>query len=632
MEHKKGLSLKLKLSVAATVAILVGCLAVMTVSFFSSITQRTNILNQQLQSLTTNYNHYVKDWIDARSRVLKAIPTKLPADNLLTTLKQTRDSAGFSNVFIAYPDGSQQNAGGVTLAPDNNDPRIWGWYKNASKEPETLYMDNPSVASATGENVVSFGLAQQMNSQQVVYGADMNMSKILVLLKSAQLPGKGWVLIANQQGNIFAYQNTKLLNQPVSSIASQLTKAKLDELAQSNQMVNMDIGGNSSYVMVSPIADSRLYTVVVINKNSILSPLYNSLWSQLAVALVVAIICIILFNLYSYHLLKALTVVSNALAKIAQGGGDLTQRIEVSNRDEVGMLANNFNQFISSMQTLIADLREDISQLSDAAKASEQRANGTAKRLNEQQRDVTSVATAVEEMASATAEIASHAQHTLEAVGEATIKTGEGRQLVESNRESIDTLAGSVEKTSKVIGELHEHAQSINDILTAIQTIAEQTNLLALNAAIEAARAGEQGRGFAVVADEVRNLSQRTQSSTEQIQSTITTLLSITDRAVSMMQQSYENSQHTVEDASKAAQALNQIDQAVQVISDMNAQIATAAEEQAQVTSDVTSNSARIKDVTDQLVSDAAKSRAHSVDLDGRAEQLAHKIAAFKIE
>lgn len=632
MEYKKGLSLKLKLSVAATVAILIGCLAVMIVSFFSSITQRTNELNQQLQSLTTNYNHYVKDWIDARSRALKAVPNKIPSDNMITTLRQARDSAGFSNVFIAYSDGSQQNAGQVTLAPDNKDPRLWGWYKNASKDPGTLYMDNPSVASATGDNVVSFGLAKEVNSQQVVLGADMNMSKILVLLKSAQLPGKGEVLIANHQGRIFAYQNTQLLNQPVDSIASQLTKTKLIELSQSNHMVNMDIGGQNSYVVVSPIANSRLYTVVVIDKNSILSPLYNSLWSQIAVALVVAIICIIVFNLYSYHLLKALTVVSEALAKIAKGGGDLTQRIKVSNHDEVGMLANNFNQFISTMQRLIADLRKDISQLRDAAKSSEQRANGTAERLNEQQRDVTSVATAVEEMASATAEIASHAQHTLEAVGEATSKASEGSQLVESNRQSIDTLAGSVEQTSQVIGELHEHAQSINDILTAIQTIAEQTNLLALNAAIEAARAGEQGRGFAVVADEVRNLSQRTQSSTEQIQSTITTLLSITDRAVSMMQQSYENSQHTVEDASKAAEALSQIDQAVQVISDMNAQIATAAEEQAQVTTDVTTNSARIKDVTDELVVDATKAREHSVDVDSRAERLAEKIAQFKIE
>lgn len=632
MEYKKGLSLKLKLSVAATVVILIGCLAVMIVSFFSSITQRTNELNQQLQSLTTNYNHYVKDWIDARSRALKAVPNKIPSDNMITTLRQARDSAGFSNVFIAYSDGSQQNAGQVTLAPDNKDPRLWGWYKNASKDPGTLYMDNPSVASATGDNVVSFGLAKEVNSQQVVLGADMNMSKILVLLKSAQLPGKGEVLIANHQGRIFAYQNTQLLNQPVDSIASQLTKTKLIELSQSNHMVNMDIGGQNSYVVVSPIANSRLYTVVVIDKNSILSPLYNSLWSQIAVALVVAIICIIVFNLYSYHLLKALTVVSEALAKIAKGGGDLTQRIKVSNHDEVGMLANNFNQFISTMQRLIADLRKDISQLRDAAKSSEQRANGTAERLNEQQRDVTSVATAVEEMASATAEIASHAQHTLEAVGEATSKASEGSQLVESNRQSIDTLAGSVEQTSQVIGELHEHAQSINDILTAIQTIAEQTNLLALNAAIEAARAGEQGRGFAVVADEVRNLSQRTQSSTEQIQSTITTLLSITDRAVSMMQQSYENSQHTVEDASKAAEALSQIDQAVQVISDMNAQIATAAEEQAQVTTDVTTNSARIKDVTDELVVDATKAREHSVDVDSRAERLAEKIAQFKIE
>ena len=233
--------------------------------------------------------------------------------------------------------------------------------------------------------------------------------------------------------------------------------------------------------------------------------------------------------------------------------------------------------------------------------------------------------------ASATQEIASHAEQTARVAQDSTAHTNSGRELVIQSRTSINNLAAEVNQATDVISELNEHAQGINSILSTIQGIAEQTNLLALNAAIEAARAGEQGRGFAVVADEVRVLSQRTHTSTEEIQSMIATLQQTTSKAVGLMGTSSTLAQCSVEDADQATAALEQINNSVALISDMATQIATAAEEQTQVTDEITQNTTSIKDVTDQLAGDAQAARKQAQSLNNQAAQLNDKVSTFVV-
>ncbi|MGF1691040.1 methyl-accepting chemotaxis protein [Photobacterium kagoshimensis] len=626
-----NLTLRQKLAVSASIAIVLGGLVVTALSFVSSLGRLDQDLSTRLKGVASAYNHYVVDWLDAKGTALSAMPTRIAQDATQLHLEQVRDSGKFDNVFLAYSDGTQDNANKVILPPGNNDPRQWHWFQNAIKLNGKVTVENPTVAAATGASVVSMGKAINIFGQQAVLGADVEMVDIIKQLDEVILPGKGYMFIANDEGNIFAHADTSLLNKPVNAKDRDLTFDLLQRLARTGQVSQQDITGHESYVFVAPIQGTNLNTVIVIDHDSVVAPLYTSLYEQLFTTLLAVIVCVFLFNMLCAYLFKPLQQVSNALALIAQGGGDLTQRIDIDTNDEVGDLARNFNRFVASLQTLIGHIRAQGVELNHTSVDAEKRAEQSALELSRQQDEITLVATAVTEMASATQEIASHAEQTARAAQDSTSHTTSGHALVTQSRASINNLATEVNEATQVIGELNSHAQGINSILSTIQGIAEQTNLLALNAAIEAARAGEQGRGFAVVADEVRVLSQRTHTSTEEIQSMIATLQTTTSKAVGLMETSTQLAQCSVDDAVQATAALDQISNSVALISDMATQIATAAEEQTHVTDEITQNTTTIKDVTDQLAVDAQSSREQAQSLSKQASDLNDKVAAFVV-
>ncbi|OOF05791.1 MULTISPECIES: methyl-accepting chemotaxis protein [Salinivibrio] len=625
----KKLSLKHKLAVSAGLAIIIGGFLVEALSFRASLSRLDTEVAQRLESTTASYNQYVSDWVASKERAMTSLTREADPDNMVTHLKQVRDSGGFDNVFLAYPDGSQDNANGVVLPPGNDDPRKWGWYTNAKASPSNVFMDNPTVAAATGANVVSLGKALQFNGQTLVLGADVEIGDIIEGLEKVILPGSGYMFIANQDGNIFTHANTDLLNQSISELGLSFNTIK--SAMNSGGSVTAEVGGAESVVYAKAIKDTDLITVTVINYDSLVAPLFDAVWGQIAVTIAVVIACTLLFNLLVNILFRPLTNVSNALEQIAHGSGDLTQRIEVESDDEVGQLAKNFNTFVGSMHQLISHIREQAQQLTSQSDSSTERAHRNVDDINQQQQEVTMVATAVTELASATQEIASHAEHTASTAQASTESTDNGRAVVENTKTSITRLSDELKQASTIVAELDKHSQEISTVLSTIQGIAEQTNLLALNAAIEAARAGEQGRGFAVVADEVRILSQRTHASTEEIKSTIETLQTTTASAVSTMESSSSLAGDSVADVDKATAALSEIDAAVNQISDMATQIATAAEEQTHVTSEITQNITSIKDVSEHLVHSANDTSQEADNLRHQATKLNDKVSTYKL-
>lgn len=500
------------------------------------------------------------------------------------------------------------------------------WYKEAMNE-RGLILTKPYVDVAY--NVLVVTMAQAV--AQGVVGGDLSIASLVESVNRMTLPANGYAIMLHKDGTVIAYKDASKAMKSVSDIDNDLNHNLPQQSRQAGTWLPMyfDNEGRDKLVWGVDIPNTDWELVIVLDKETLEAPLTNLLLTQLGLSAVVLLLSVLAISWLVNLLLGPLGRVSQALARIADGNGDLTQRIEADTQDEVGVLADSFNRFVGSQHQLISHIRQLASELDADAERGLKTNHIAVTELQRQQQEVAMVATAVTEMASATNEIAANAENTATAAQQSAASSFQGKELVNKTRSSINSLADEVTQATEVIEDLSRHAQSISSILATIQGIAEQTNLLALNAAIEAARAGEQGRGFAVVADEVRVLSRRTQDSTQEVHATIETLQRTTAKAVSLMESSQALAGHSVEDANAAAKALEEITQAVNVISDMAGQIATAAEEQTQVTGEITQNTVAIKDVTDEITEAAKSDLAQAQALKARANDLNAQVATF---
>ncbi|MGN5076830.1 methyl-accepting chemotaxis protein [Aeromonas veronii] len=620
----KNLSLKQKILLSVVIAL---SLVILLLSWQSYSSQKSLLLQgsqEQLQRLGTQQAERVSDWLAARRDVIQALGNKAGADPL-NALQQAQVSGRFQLTYFGESSG-KMNDSDPSINRDGYDPRSRGWYQEAMSK-GGLIVTKPYLDVAY--NIMVVTLAQPVAGG--VVGGDLSIASLVEDVTKMQLPADGFAIMMHKDGTIIAYKDAAKAMKPASEIDNDLTNALIEQSKSSKDLVPayFDNEGRDKLLWAADIPDTDWELVLVLDKAALEAPLSSLLMTQLGMALLVLVGSILAISWLVSMLLGPLTKVSQALARIADGNGDLTQRIKIDANDEVGQLANSFNRFVGSQHQLIGNIRQLANELNADAERSLVTNQAAVDELQRQQQEVTMVATAVTEMASATMEIAGNAENTAAAAQQSAQSSEQGKMLVNKTRQSINGLAEEVGQATEVIGELSRHAQAITSILSTIQGIAEQTNLLALNAAIEAARAGEQGRGFAVVADEVRVLSRRTQDSTQQIQSTIETLQQTTARAVSLMQTSQGLADNSVQDADQAVRALEEITSAISLISDMAGQIATAAEEQTQVTGEITQNTTAIKDVSDEITAAAMRDLDQAHSLKGRAADLNQQVSTF---
>ena len=351
----------------------------------------------------------------------------------------------------------------------------------------------------------------------------------------------------------------------------------------------------------------------------------------MSIGLLIALLLTGLVVLITRSIVQPLQAAVDAMASISSGEGDLTRNLDTHGRDELTALATYFNAFTAKLRHVIRQMLDSAGSLDQAARSLGDISSEAQRHSQQQAQQMELVATAVNEVTYGVQDVAKNAEHASSEMHTAEDQASQGQQNIEASLRQIDQLSGTIDKAVEVIQSLASESTQIGSVLEVIRSIAEQTNLLALNAAIEAARAGEQGRGFAVVADEVRLLAQRTQQSTAEIQGMIERLQGNSEAAVKVINDSSRASQLTVEQASQAGESLAQIAQSLRNLTGLNASIASATLQQSHVVEDINQNVTQTAALAHNTAEAAEQSSAASQHLKQLADQLNRLLGQFRV-
>ncbi|OZS42074.1 methyl-accepting chemotaxis protein [Photobacterium sanguinicancri] len=624
-------TIKFKIQVA--IAIIIA--SVSAVQAWISISQLKNETTKQVYGQMTDIgkstSNYISNWLDTRTGMMLAnesiINTNSDVDRELLVTKR---AGNFLSVYAGFTDGRIAFGDKTEDWPADYDPRTRPWYRDAINAGKTIITE--PYQDFDGSIVVSIAKSFQ-GQYSGVLASDLTINSIIKEVLSLDIDNAGYAFLVDGENRIVAYRDEALSQKPLTQLDNELTADVIRKLASSQKVGTFfqESDNSNKLVFTTPIAGTTWTLGVVQDEELAFASISQQMKFVLIASVVLYLVIAAIATYIITNLLRPLADLSKSVEQLAQGSGDLTQRIEIKRMDEIGELAENMNSFLGQLQTMIKGIVTQSTNLSQCAEESSKQSELASLKVSEQQNDVNQIATAIHEMSATSAEVASHAEMTASAAQASTEACESGKHVIGQNREAITSLANQVQDAANVIHELESNAQNINQILSTIQGIAEQTNLLALNAAIEAARAGEQGRGFAVVADEVRVLSKRTHDSTEEIRSMIDTLQQNTRQAVDSMQSSTELAGQSVDYAGAASDSLTQITQTITEISDMASQIASAAEEQRAVSEDISRNTQAIKDVSDHLSVQTAEVSSSARDMNASAEAMRSDVSRFKV-
>ncbi len=409
-----------------------------------------------------------------------------------------------------------------------------------------------------------------------------------------------------------------------------VTLSRAGDLQELTRVLNAESAANAEQINVAlgKLTDFNNAQLTIINQSA--ADQYSSAFNWVVGLLIIASLLTLLFAwLLTKSITQPIALALEAAETIAEG--NLTRPIKVDGTDEAGRLLLAMQKMQEKLRDTLMRISGSATQLASAAEELNAVTDESARGLAQQDNEIEQAATAVNEMTSAVEEVARNAVSTSEASKNATASAGDGRDLVHETVNAIERMSGDVQSTADLIGNLAEESRDIGKVLDVIRGLADQTNLLALNAAIEAARAGEAGRGFAVVADEVRALAHRTQQSTSEIERMVGSIQGGTQKAVSSMRNSTDRAESTLNIAKGAGLALETINTAVIEINERNLVIAAAAEEQAAVAREVDRNLVNIRDLSTQSSNGAAQTSAASGELTRLAVDLNSMVSRFRL-
>ena len=590
-----------------------------------------NNLDNSLHEMGSVTANTIQTWLGGRILLVENLAQSLAINPEPAQAASLLEQKALTSTFMA--DYFGDNQGAFTIRPDSKmpdgfDPRTRPWYKDAVNS-SSASLTEPYIDAVTGQMIISIGSAVKKAGQTLgVAGADLSLQTITDTINALNFNGLGYAFLISGDGKVLVHPDKTLVTQYLKDIYPQ------DTPPISSAFSEIQANGKTRIVTFTPVkglGNVNWSIGLSVDKEKAFAAL-NTFRTSAVIATVIAVISIIaLLGLLIRLLLQPLHIMTRAMQNIAEGEGDLTRRLDVTSNDEFGTLGSAFNDFVERIHTSMREVSSATAQVNEVALRVVSASNSSMLNSDEQASRTNSVAAAINELGAAAQEIARNAAQASQQASDARGLATEGQQVVERSISSMQQLSQMLGTSSGHIESLNGKTVNIGQILEVITSISQQTNLLALNAAIEAARAGEAGRGFAVVADEVRNLAHRTQESAQQVQAMIEELQISARASVSTMDESQRHSEDSVEIANLAGERLVSVTERIGEIDGMNQSVATATEEQTSVVESINMDITEINTLNQEGIENLQSTLRACTDLEQQAARLKQLVGSFRI-